>query len=177
MEMYNFFYWLAVPTTIVFLFLTFSSMIGLSDSDVDTDFDSDVDLDFPILTIKNLFGFLTMFSWVGMTCISYEFGVAIALLISTLSGIGLVLLTTTLYFMMNKLKQNTDSSIKSAIGKEGTIHLRVSNKKKGQVSVIINGSLQTVDAISKNGSFENGDLVKIVGASDTILTVDSITNK
>lgn len=180
--MYSIFYWIAIPATIIFGFLILGSLIGFGDTDVDleaefdTDMDTDVDTpDFPILTIKNFLAFLTMFSWTGMACLKYGFGTAATLGISTGAGIVLVLALISLYYMMNKLKQDTVSSISDAIGKSATVHLRIPKNGRGQISVIINGSLQTIDAIAKNGkAFRTGDTVEVVEANDTELIVDSI---
>lgn len=180
--MYSMFYWIAIPVTIIFTLLILGSLIGFGDTDVDveTDFDSDMDTDvdtpdFPILTIKNFLAFLTMFSWTGMACIKYDFGTAATLGISTGAGIVLVLLLTSLYYMMSKMKQDTVSSISEAVGKSAKVHLTIPKDGRGQINVIINGSLQTIDAIAKNGkAFKTGDTVEVVEANDTELIVDSI---
>jgi membrane protein implicated in regulation of membrane protease activity len=182
--MYSMFYWIAIPATIIFGILILGSLIGFGDTDLEIetelDVDADADLDgtgpdFPILTIKNLFAFFTMFSWVGMACIKYGFTTTSTLLISTLSGVGLVLVLSSLYYMMSKLKQDTVSSISEAVGKDAVVYLRIPKNGKGQINVKINGSLQTIDAIAKNGkTFKNGESVKVVEARENELVVDSI---
>lgn len=167
------FYWIAIPSTAIFLFLTFSSFLGFGDSDLDMD---DVDGDFPILTIKNLFTFLTMFSWTGMICSDYNYSIFKTLTISTISGTLLVLATYLIYYMVDKLKQKTDSSLESTIDKIGTVYLKVSKGKIGQVNILINGSLQTVDATSVcEETFDNGENVRIVGVIGTSVIIDKLS--
>lgn len=183
--MYSMFYWIAIPATIIFGIMILGSLIGFGDTDIEVEADLDVDSEsetggssFPVLTIKNFLAFLTMFSWTGMACVKYGFGTAATLGISTGSGIFLVLAMTSLYLLMNKLKQDTSSSISEAVGKSAKVHLRIPKNGRGQINVIINGSLQTIDAIAKNGkSFKTGDTVEVVEAKETELVVDSLNQK
>lgn len=180
--MYSMFFWIAIPATIIFGIMILGSLIGFGDTDLDveTEFDAEMDTDvdapeFPILTIKNFLAFLTMFSWTGMACIKYGLGTFATLGISVGAGILLVLAMTSIYALMNKLKQDTKSSISEAVGKNAKVYLRIPKDGKGQVNVVINGSLQTIDAVAMNGkTFKNGDSVKVVEARDTELVVDSI---
>jgi len=185
--MYSMFFWIAVFSTIVFGILMLGSVIGFGDTDFDTDVDVDVNMDmdtdsdsesggdFPIFTVKNLFAFLTMFSWVGMACVKFNITPAISLLIATSSGVVFVLLLSTLFFLVNRLKNENVPSINDAIGQQVQVYLKIPKNGRGQVSVVINGSIQIVEASSKSGkAFKTGETVDIVGANGTVLEVDSL---
>ncbi len=183
--MYSMFFWIAIPATIIFIIMILASLIGAGDAEIDGDMDFDTDIDtdtdtesggdFPIFTIKNLFAFLTMFSWTGMACVKYGLGTAATLGISTGAGVVLVLILSSIYVLMSKLKHENVPSIKTTVGQTAKVYLRIPKNGRGQVSVIVNGSLQTIDAITKNGkTFNTGDTVEVVEATDTELIVDSV---
>jgi len=183
LTMYSVFYWIAIPSTAIFGILILGSLIGFGDSDLDTDMDVDSDIegdmeigdDFPIFTIKNLFAFLTMFSWSGIACIKFGLSALATLSISTGAGIIMIIILSSLFFLMSKLKNENVPTIKDAIGKNAKVYCKIPKNGKGQVSVIVNGSLQTIDAIAKSGkSFDTGESVEVVEAKDTELVVDSV---
>lgn len=174
--------YIAIPSTIVMLILLALSLIGLdgagSDMETHTHFGSDTDVDgdhgFPIFTIKNLITFLTMFGWVGMLCLSYGQSSTISILISTISGIFFVILMNLLFIMMYKLSHSNVISFDEAIGKEVIVYSRITKDIPGQITVMINSSLQTVSASSNDKTFQTGDTVKIVSVTNIGFIVDSI---
>lgn len=183
LTMYSVFYWIAIPATIIFAIMILGSLIGFGDSDFDTDMDVDTDIEgevdtgsgFPIFTTKNLLAFLTMFSWSGMACIKFGLGTLATLSISTGAGVVMVLILSSLFFLMNKLRHENIPTIKDAVGKSAKVYCKIPKNGRGQVSVIVNGSLQTIDAIAKGGkTFDTGDSVEVVEAKDTELVVDSV---
>lgn len=172
--MYNFFLLLAIPSSIIFLVLIALSFLGFGETDLDTDMETDTELesDFPYLTLRNLISFLTMFSWTGMACSKFGISLIPTLFISVVSGLILVFILISIYAIMDKLKQNTDSSMESAIGKTATVYLKIGSSGLGQVNVIINGLLKTVNAISENGDeIDTNESVTVVGVSGDKLVV------
>jgi len=172
--MYSVFYWIAIPSTIIFGIINLSSLIGFGGSDFDSNLD-DVCSDFSIFTLKNLLAFLTMFSWSGMACIKFGFGALATLSISTGAGVLMVTILSSLFLLMNKLINENIPRIADAVGKNAKVYCKIPKNGRGQVSVVINGSLHTIDAVTKNGkSFNTGDSVEIVEAKETELVVDSV---
>ena len=177
--MYSMFFYIAIPSTIIFGIIIMASLIGFGDVDIDMETDMDVDVDdtstFPIFSVKNLLGFLSMFSWVGMVCVKFGLGTFPTIIISLISGILFVAILSALFILISRLSNENVPSMKDAVGRKGTVYLRIPTDGIGQISVIINGSLQTVSAMSKgNKSFKNGDIVEVVDSNDSELIVDSI---
>lgn len=140
------------------------SLFGFGDSDIDADADDFGDSpEFPILTIKNLLAFLAMFSWVGMLMISLEFSLPTVIIVAFIAASIFVFIISGIYFIMNSLKQITDSSVEQTVGNKGIVYLKVS-AKGGQIITKINGSMQIIDAmISGNEILDVGETVEIIG--------------
>jgi len=161
------------------LIMLTASVLGIGDHEMDTDHDVHGDVDggdsmFPSFSIKNLFSFLAMFGWVGMACLSYSLTPFWSITIATLSGVIFVILLNLLFVAIYKLAHTSPMSLDEAVDKEVTVYSRITKDVPGQVTVTLNGSLQTIMARSNKKTFQTGETVKVVSVNDTGLLVDSI---
>tara|TARA_R110000772_G_scaffold123662_2_gene230059 strand:- start:5017 stop:5562 length:546 start_codon:yes stop_codon:yes gene_type:complete len=181
--MYDTFFYIAIAGTIVMSIMILASVMGIGDdgmeTEMETDTDTDVDGDFsgnllPSFSIKNLFSFLAMFGWVGMACLSYSLTPFLSITIATFSGVIFVILLNLLFVAIYKLAHTSPMSLNEAVDKKVTVYSRITKDVPGQVTVTLNGSLQTIMASSNKKTFQTGETVKVVSVNDTGLLVDSI---
>ena len=187
----KFFYFVAVPSTLVLFIQFVFSLLGLSgDSDLDVggldtdvdlqvDFDlhdvdmhsmdmNDVDisgLDFQFVSFRTIIAFLTVFSWTGIVLQSAAFSTILTILISVIAGLFAMFVIGYLFYLASKLQSSGNIIYKNAIGATAEVYIPISsdNSKQGKVQVIIQERLIEANAISKNGkSFKTGEIVKII---------------
>ncbi len=170
-------YWtITAPATLVFLFLVLISIFGSDvDSDVPTEFDhplADGDgIPFQLLSLKNIVGFFTMFGWSGLGFISAGLVLWQVILLSFLCGFAMMLAMALLFYFMSKLVESGNMNIKNAVGRSGEVYLPIPGKRQGlgKVQITVQGTLQTLDAIS--------DDPEIIPTSSLIQVTDVINNQ
>jgi membrane protein implicated in regulation of membrane protease activity len=176
--MYDLFMYIAIPSTIVMIIFIILSLIGADG--VDSDMETDIDVDgvsgmgFPTFSIKNITAFLTMFGWVGMACVSAglpSFWVAV---ISLSIAMFFVVLLNFLFVAVHKLAHSSPMTFDEGVGQEVTVHSKITKETPGQIAIILNSSLQVVQANSDTKTFQTGETVKVVSATKMGFIVDSI---
>jgi len=171
-------YWcIAVPFTIFFLLQLVLSFMGgdVTDSTVDVDIDTDHGISFQFLTLKNMVGFFTIFSWTGIACIDAGFSQPVTLLVSTAAGLGMMTIMAGMFYMISKAGANGTMRMEKAIGVTGEVYLTIPSKRSslGKVQIKVMGSLRTLDAMTDHDhDIPTGKLItvsKII--NDNILLV------
>jgi membrane protein implicated in regulation of membrane protease activity len=163
-------YWIvAIPATLLFVIQLILSFIGgeygdgEAMGDSDSAIDSDSGIPFQFFTLKNLIAFFAIFGWTGIACLSYGLSLPLTVFISTMSGLLMMLLMATLFYLISKLTYDGTMKMKNAIGHSATVYLPIPAKRqgKGQVQVKFQG-LQTLDAITDSEEpLETGQVVKV----------------
>lgn len=173
--MYEIFLYIAIGSTIPMFVLLILSLIGMdSDSDIDDSVDSDTLSNLmPSFSFKNLMNFLSMFGWVGLLCTTSEMGTFLSILISVISGFLFTILLNSIFLFMNKLSHSNIMTLDESIGKEVIVYSKISKQNPGQVTITLNGSLQTLMATSNEDTFETGDKVKVISVTSNGLVVES----
>lgn len=172
------FWGLAVPFTIFFLLqLVLSFTIGdHADSTPDVDVETDHGISFQFLTIKNMVGFFTIFSWTGIACVEAGFSTTVTLVISTLAGLCMMGLMGGMFYFISKAGADGTMKMKKAIGVVGEVYLTIPAKRAsvGKVQIKVMGSLRTLDAMTDNDhDIPTGKLVTVIEiVSDNILLVN-----
>lgn len=149
-------YWMvAVPSTLVFIVLLIMTIAG---ADVGGDIDTDVDatladgdsISFQFLSLKNIIGFFTMFGWSGLGFLHTDLAVWLVIVLSALCGFLMMLAMAALFYFMSKLAETGTLKMKNTIGHAGEVYLTIPAKREGvgKVQLIVQGSLQTLDAIT-----------------------------
>lgn len=146
-------YWcIAVPFTIFFLLQLVLSFVGgdMADNTVDIDVETDHGISFQFLTLKNMVGFFTIFSWTGIACIDAGFSQPVTLFISTAAGLGMMTIMAGMFYMISKAGANGTMRMEKAIGVVGEVYLTIPSKRSslGKVQIKVMGSLRTLDAMT-----------------------------
>jgi len=169
-------YWtIAAPATLVFLFLLVISIFGSDvDSDVPTETDHPMDGDgipFQFLSLKNIVGFFTMFGWSGLGFISAGMAPWLVIVLSFVCGLVMMLVMATLFYFMSKLVETGNMNIKNAVGRSGEVYLPIPGNRQGigKVQITVQGTLQTLDAISDDPEF--------IPTSSLVQVTDVINNQ
>jgi hypothetical protein len=177
-------YWgIALLGSAVFLIIFVLTFIGGGDSDMDADA-SDFEADdggvgFQFFTFKNVVAFFTIFGWTGVTCIDNGLSIGLTLIISIIAGLLMMVLTSALFFWVNKLSASGTLKMKNAIGVIGEVYLPIGAKrtKMGKVQIKVQGSLRELEAITDNEEeLKTGTMVKVTEiVSAELLLVETLS--
>ncbi|MBN1253339.1 MAG: hypothetical protein JXR51_03630 [Bacteroidales bacterium] len=149
-------YWIiAFPATLIFLIQLIMTFIGGDvDHDMDGDMDNDLDHDigFHLITFKNMIAFFTLFAWSGLASIEGGLSVIFTIVISTVSGVIMMIIMAGLFYYISKFTQSGTMDMNNAIGQTGDVYLSIPSKKTGlgKVQVNVQGQLRTLDAMTED---------------------------
>lgn len=160
-------YWgIAIPFTLFFILQLILSFMGADSPDdlPDAEIEADHGVPFQFLTLKNLIGFFTIFSWTGIACIDAGYSNGLSLLIATLAGLAMMGLMAGLFYLMTKSGADGTMKIKDTIDQTGEVYLTIQAKRAGvgKIQIKVGGSLHTLDAMTDDDeTIGNGRLVKV----------------
>jgi hypothetical protein len=167
-------YWIiALPSTLTFVFILFTTFFGGDmDSDmpdVDSEIDGDSGIGFQFITFKNLVGFFTIFSWIGLACIHSELSTSITLVISALSGLAMMFIMAGIYYMLSTMVDDGTLKVKNAIGRLGEVYMNIPPKGEGigKIQISVQGSVREMSAITNEEEMlKMGTVVKVLEVID-----------
>ncbi|MFA0963146.1 hypothetical protein AB9P05_15185 [Roseivirga sp. BDSF3-8] len=175
LETFERIYWiLAVPFTVLFLFQLIIIFVG-GDVDIDDGTDGiDGDHDFGeggfhLLTIKNLIGFFTIFSWTGLACIDAGLANVLTVVISVICGLLMMVIMASIFYFMSKLTADKTMNLETSLYQTGEVYLRVPALRGGvgKVHITVQGTLRELDAVTD----DEDDL-----STGTVITVTDVIN-
>jgi hypothetical protein len=171
-------YWgIAIPFTLFFALQLIFSFAGTESPDdlPDAEVEADHGIPFQFLTLKNLVGFFTIFSWTGIACISAGYSNGLSLFISTIAGLIMMGIMAGLFYLMLKSGADGTMKINDAVGNVGEVYLTIQPKREnaGKIQIKVGGSLRTLDAVTDDEKpIPNGRFVKVIKViGDNILLV------
>ena len=177
------FWFIAIIGSILFLVMLVSTFVGVG-FDADADIGSDFDMDtggFHFFTIKNLVAFFTIFGWAGIACLDAGLGKGLTIFISFISGLLMMLVMATLFFLMSRLNDSGTLVVKNAIGAIGDVYMTIGAKRSsiGRVNVRIQGALRELEAITdEKQDLTQGAVVEVKEVTNNgILIVDKLQDK
>jgi uncharacterized membrane protein len=146
-------YWgLAIPFSILFVGQLIISLFGGGDHDdvPDVDVDSDHGIGTQFLTLKNLGGFFTIFSWTGIAGTYVGWSQGFTLTMAILSGIIMVGIMVGVMYLLMKMNANGTMKIAEAVGKSGEVYLSIPARRDnfGKIQIMVGGMLRTLDAVT-----------------------------
>ncbi|MFT6981714.1 MAG: hypothetical protein ACJAUD_000478 [Crocinitomicaceae bacterium] len=156
LELFERIYWLiAIPASLFFLFIMVTTFLGGdagSDSDVEGDGNETGDIGFQFFTFKNLVGFFTVFSWIGIGCIRSGYADSTVIIVSLICGLLMMLAMSTLFYFLTKLVEDGTMKLSNALGKTGQVYLPIKASKGGfgKVQIKIQGALHEIQAITND---------------------------
>lgn len=179
--------YISIFSSVIFLVQTVFTFIDLGEGfELDADFDGEIDADlstsiglpFKIFTVRGIIGFLLLFGWSGFLFSKNGFENYLTIILSILCGFIMMLIIGLIYYFGEKLGESGNISLDNAIGKEGQVYIPIpeGNSGTGKISIIINESLQVLDAITYKGELKSGDIVKVIDVLNDKLVVEKINN-
>lgn len=174
LEMVEKIYWIfAIPSTFAFIILLAFTFIGGGvDTDMgeaDADVDGDDGIGFQFFTLKNLVAFFTIFAWSGLASLDSGLSIGVTVIISVVCGIVMMLIMTSIFFMMGKLTDSGTMDIKNAIGNLGEVYLTIPANRDGfgKVQLNVQGSMRELRAMSDGEiNLTQGMVVQVVDVID-----------
>lgn len=162
-------YWsIAILFTLLFLVQNAMSLFGGdhdgATGDVDEMLDADDGIGFQFFTIRNLFGFFTIFGWSGLAAIHAGQSGVLVIVISTVAGLAMMVLMATLFYYTGKLAYNGTLKLENAVAALATVYLTVpaSRSGVGKVNLKVQGAFRELDAITDDAEeLRTGALVKV----------------
>lgn len=169
-------YWfIAIVSTIVFVFQTISLFIGF-DTDIDlsgSDLSFDID-GLHLVSVKTVVCFLLGFGWTGVLFHNVIEDAWLLAVWALIMGVAFMLLIAFLLKQVLRLSQDNTFHVNKCVGLVGEVYLRIpsSGTTGGKITVSVNGSIHELAAVSSGEeSIATGAKVRIVSAvdEDTVL--------
>lgn len=176
------FWYVALPTSVVFAIQTVLSFIGADASDgLEADFSGDFEGGsdtFQLFSLRNLINFLLGFSWTGISFYNSIQNATLLLLLSVVVGGLFVYLFFLIIKQVQKLAEDNSFRYEKTIGKTGEVYLTIPGQLagKGKISLSIKGSAHELEAITAGESLPTGSLARVVKIeSDNLLVVEKLS--
>ena len=178
-------YWyVALIGSATFVVIFIMTFIGGGDADMDSDMDAadggdDGGVGFQFFTFKNVIAFFTIFGWSGIVCIDNEYAPMTTIIISSISGLAMMVATSFLFFWMAKMTESGTLKIKNAIGVVGEVYLPIgaNRSKMGKIQIKVQGSLRELEAITdEEEDLTTTTLIKVIEVvSSELLLVEKLS--
>ena len=177
------FWIIALAGSAVFLIIFLLTFITGGDADMEADaseFESDDGgVGFQFFTFKGIVAFFTIFGWTGITCLNSGFSSTATIIIASLAGLLMMIITSSLFYWMHKLAESGTLKIDKAVGVIGEVYLPIGaeRSKMGKVQIKVQGSLRELEAITDElEDLKTGAMVKVTKiVSAEILLVEKIS--
>jgi hypothetical protein len=172
------FWYLAIPTTLIFVIQTIMTFAGGDAHDgLSADFDSDLghgDTPFQLFTFRNMINFLLGFSWTGISFYSLVDNRIALIGLSFAIGAGFVIVFFQIIRQIERLAEDNSFRITSALHKTASVYLPIPANKNGagKVQVSVKGAFHELDAITENNEkIETSAMVRIIRIESNNLVV------
>ncbi len=176
------FWIIALIGSAIFVIIFALTFIGGGDADMEADMEDvgadDTGVGFQFFTLKNLVAFFTIFGWTGIICVENEMTNTVSIIIASISGLIMMVLTSLLFFYMSKLAHSGTLNIRNAIGVDCEVYLPIGAKRSsmGKVQIRVQGSLRELKAMKdEEEDLKTSSIVKVVDVvSSEILLVKKV---
>ena len=175
------FWFVAIPTSLVFAIQTIMTFIGVDATDgLDADFDGDIshaEAPFQLFSLRNLINFLLGFSWMGISFFNVIENKPLLIGLSVTVGSAFVYFFFVIIKQMQKLAEDNSFKIDSTLHKTAEVYLAIPEHKsgKGKVMVSVKGTFHELDAMTEYEKIPSHTMVKIVKiVNGNILIVESL---
>ena len=167
----KFFWYVSMPTSLVFLILTVLSFIGADATDgAGADFDGDLNADSPLqmFSLRNLINFLLGFSWGGISFWNAIENKTILIAVSVAIGLSFFIVFMLAMRQLMKLQEDNSLKMSDALNKVGTVYTRIPANKSsfGKIQISIKGSQHEFQAVTLGDEIETGAAIRVVEILD-----------
>jgi hypothetical protein len=174
------FWYIAIPTSLIFVIQSILTFSGLDASDgINADFDSDfsdTEAPFQLFSFRNLINFLLGFSWSGISFYQYIDSPVLLVIFATMVGASFVGFFFLVIKQLLKLSENNTFTIEKSLFKTGNVYLRVPANRTGTgiVQVSVNGAVREMKALSDSSELATGTLIKVIGYENDMVLVQKL---
>lgn len=175
------FWYVAIPTSIVFLIQTIMTFMGADAHDgASADFDSNLtgtEAPFQLFSLRNLINFLLGFSWAGIALYQSIASAPLLILVALAVGTLFVFMFFVIIRQIQKLAEDNSFKITNTLHKTAEVYLPIPEMKtgKGKILVSVNGSVHELEAMTEKGRIAAGAVVKIINIEHgNVLLVETI---
>lgn len=172
------FWYVAIPTSLIFLLQTIMTFIGAHHADsFDGGFDTQADghdgVGFQIFSFRNFVNFLLGFGWTGISLYGLVGNHYLLIGLALLVGVLFVWMFFFLIKQLQRLSEDNSFQLESAIGKEVEIYLKIPAKRqgRGKVLVSVKGATHELEALTDGPEIPSGGKAKVVGVEKDALIV------
>lgn len=134
----------------------------------DHDQEHEVDHGLRVFTLRGIVAFFAIFGWCGLACVNSGWSHGLSVGVSIASGILAMVSIAIVMKMVMKLQFNGTTDLKNAIGKTGTVYIRVpeQRREKGKISLLVQDQLVEADAVTDETiALKTGTEVVVIGLS------------
>ena len=174
--------------TILFVLRLSLMLFGVDDGDADivsgelfdgTDADHlGSEAAFNLFSLLSIMAFFMGVGWMGLTArLTWELGSTASVVVSVGSGIGMMLLASSLMWYVKRLEHVVKYDVKTCIGKTGRAYMTIpaGGKNGGQVEVNVSGRRKILNAKTTGEEIAAFSSVKVVEVGDDeTLVVEAI---
>ena len=172
-QMERSFFYIALAGTVFFALQSLFTFLDLGDAfESDGDYDADVDSElsflgisvpFNLFSLRGIIAFIMMFGWMGFALSRTSLHPIFVFLLAFIAGFVMMVIIGGIYYAASRLKESGNVSLKSAIGKNGQVYLRIPEKQSGmgKVHIVLNGALKEFDALTEGEALQSGETVQV----------------
>lgn len=174
------FWYIAIPTSVVFILQTIMTFIGIGDTDaVDLDVESSFDTDaadFQLLTLRNLINFLLGFSWSGISLYGTLSNMFVLIVVSVIIGASFIYIFWLIMKQLYKFSEDNSFKMDEALYKNADVYLSIPGRMSGKGKILINvkGSTRELEAMTESEKIETGATVNVISINNNILIVEKV---
>lgn len=135
----------------------------------------DTDFSFRFLSIQGVSSFIMMFGIVGLAIAKASPYAFLSLSGATGAGVFTVWVVSLIFKFMTRLQSDGTMRVENAVEQVGTVYLTIKAGQTGKVSIIVQGALRTLEAVSVDESeIKTGTKIKVVATRGALLVVEPI---
>lgn len=151
-------YWMfAIPASLGFIIIAITTFLGgevdaeLGDADMEVDTDDGIGFQF--ITVKNMIGFFTIFSWTGIACLDSGYSAPLTITVSVIAGLAMMFTMAGIFYWLTKLTDSGTLKMENAIGGVGEVYLLIGKNRSGlgKVTITIQGAVRELQAMTDDG--------------------------
>lgn len=133
------------------------------------------DAAFTLLSVQSLSTLCMGTGWMGLSGLrSFGLNEIQALVVGLAFGLLLVLLMGKLLQKVRRLESSGTLIIQGAVGLSGTVYATVPEKGRGQIQIVLQGRLATLDATTRGSTIPTGKKVRVDAVDGTGALVVSV---
>jgi hypothetical protein len=152
------------------------------DISMDGDFDLNGDVDhiaepgLRLVSLQGITGFFLMFGLVGLAMSRGGIHEVWTVFGGAAAGLVTMVVVALVVMEMQKLQSSGTMQMSNAIGQEGRVYLTIPERGSGKVSIVIQGGLRELEAVSAAGErIPTGETVRVVRVvSNRVLVVERV---